>query len=172
LFSCVFVGWCRCNIGNCFEQKEHSMVSSPSGCDLTTNVYNWTVVLPSVIIVKSYMFIIDKIMCLCNWHSREPVSQSIKALFTWRDGRWPTDWSCGDVAIGSRWCRCSTPDTSHLRRCCGCPHFTVKFFQRQMELWDTCGTLMLLVVLCWTFFWRNTRLVPYCFYILHPKKYL
>lgn len=53
-----------CNIGNCFEQKEQSMVSSPSGCDLTTNVYNWTVVLPGVIIVKSYMFIIHKIICV------------------------------------------------------------------------------------------------------------
>ena len=40
------------------------MVSSPSGCDLTTNVYNWTVVLPGVIIVKSYMFIIHKIICV------------------------------------------------------------------------------------------------------------
>ena len=39
------------------------MVSSPSGYDLTTNV-NWTVVLPGVIIIKSYMFIIHKIICV------------------------------------------------------------------------------------------------------------
>lgn len=50
---------------NCFEQKEQSTVSSLSGWDLTTNVYNWTVVLPGFIIVKSYICLqFTKLFCV------------------------------------------------------------------------------------------------------------